>query len=189
MNKRLPITQITKNKEVFNNLPKANVSFKVNNNVAFSFKDFKCKCIKTKDFNNCFSNMWEYAEWSLIVIKRISSYSTMTVQELKEGGRSTRCHPVLGKDLEKLKNILSLIDYKPEFLTQLEEDGFWELTIERALGRMYGYFVDNIYYVLLFDPHHLIYPDLKMGCQYDLLHKNHDPWSEIEKIEDRISGL
>lgn len=145
--------------------------------VVFSFEQFRCKSIKCKEFNNNFNNLWEYGKWSLLLLDRLSNYSTMDISELKNAGTGTRCHVVEGKALERLKNVLFYLGIVVD--DQLNEDGLWELSLGTANGRVFGYFIDNIFYALLFDPHHLIYPNNKLEAQQDLLYRNYDPWREI----------
>lgn len=148
-----------------------------NTNAVFSFEKFKCISIKNKEFNNCFKNMWEYGEWSLKLIERLSKFSTMKALELKSSGKSTRCHSVKGRSLIKLKSVLEATGL--ELNEQLEDYDYYELSLGAAEGRVFGYFIGNTYYVLLFDPHHLIYQQLQYESQHDLLYKNYDPWQII----------
>lgn len=168
---QLPITKFEHSNKT---LPKTNVE---KLNLVFSFENFKCRSIKNREFNNCFTHLWEYGEWSIKLIERLSNFSTMKASELKSAGNSTRCHPVEGKNLEKLKRILELAGLTLN--EQLENESYYELSIGASSGRIFGYFIGNIYYVLLFDPHHLIYQQLQYGSQHDLLHKNYDPWSPM----------
>lgn len=149
-----------------------------NTNTLFSFEKFKCTSIKNKNksFNNCFDSMWEYAEWSLKFIDRLSNFSAMGALTLRASGKSGRCHPVKGGNLTKLKTILETIGLE---LNEQFEDDYYELSLGAGSGRVFGIFIGNIYYILLFDPHHLIYQQLQFGSQHDLLHKNYDPWKAI----------
>ena len=149
-----------------------------NKNVVFSFQNFKCISIKNKEFNNHFKSIYEYAVWSLKLINRISKFSTMKVPELlRISHKGPRCHQVTGKRLTKLKSILSSINV--ELNEQLEDCDYYELSLGQAEGRIFGYFIDNIYYIVLFDPHHLIYEQLEYGSQQDLLYRNFNPWKVI----------
>ncbi|MBU3114630.1 hypothetical protein [Clostridium lacusfryxellense] len=147
------------------------------NKAVFSFQQFRCQSIKCKEFNNMFKNLWEYGAWSLVLLDRLSNYSTMEIAELKGGGDGTRCHPVHDEALERLVTVLKTMGIVCD--EQFNEDGLWELSLGAASGRVFGYFVDNIFYTLLFDPHHLIYPNTRYESQHDLLYRNYDPWSEI----------
>jgi len=180
-NNNIPKSSITKKAQTTTYLPKSETSPKT---ITFSFSKFCCKSIKSRsiNFNNCFKNMWEYAEWSLKLIYRLSEFSKYTPIELKTGGDSTRCHPVRGKRLEKLKNILNELGVVTSIEDdQIMEDGYYELSLGASEGRIFGYFCGNIYFITLFDPHHLLYEQLEYGCQYDLYYKNYDPWLELHR--------
>ncbi|MBU3173709.1 hypothetical protein [Clostridium estertheticum] len=170
---KLPKTKV-KSSIVKQLVPKTKIQI---NNAVFSFQQFNCKSIKCKEFNNMFSDLWEYGEWSLTLLSRLSNYSTMEVSELKGGGDGTRCHLVQEDALERLNMVLDTMGTVCD--EQLKEDGLWELSLGAASGRIFGYFVDNVFYTLLFDPHHLIYPNTRYDCQHDLLYRNYDPWKEI----------
>lgn len=155
-------------------LPTTNLE---NTKAVFSFEKFKCVSIKNKEFNNCFKDMWEYGEWSLKLIERLAKFSTMKALELKSSGKSVRCHQVNGENLIKLKSVLEAVGL--ELNEQLEECDYYELSLGASDGRVFGYFIGSVYYVLLFDPHHLIYQQLKYGSQQDLLYRNYNPWKNI----------
>lgn len=166
----IPVTSIQgENTKI--NLPTTKVS---KNDIVFSFEYFKCQSLKNKIFNNCFENMWHYGEWSILALKKIQSFSSMTRDELKQGGDSTRCHDVKGKDLDKLLKVLVMMGIKID--EQWDVSNFYELSFGTGKGRMFGYFIDNVYYIFLFDPNHLIYANLSKGAKLDLLYKNFDPW-------------
>lgn len=169
--KQLPVSTFKPSPTI---LPITNLE---NINAVFSFEKFKCTSIKNKDFNNCFKNMWEYGEWSLKLIERLSKFSTMKALELKSSGKSVRCHPVNGDNLIKLKSVLEATGL--ELNEQLEDYDYYELSLGAGDGRVFGYFIGSIYYVLLFDPHHLIYKQLQYGSQQDLLYRNYNPWERI----------
>lgn len=148
-----------------------------NQKVIFSFERFKCISIKNKQFNNCFASINAYVKWSTLLFQRLQKFSENTVPELKKAGTSTRCHSVTGNTLIKLKDILKESGLDIDINEQLEE--YWELSLGTSSGRIFGYFISNVYYIILFDPHHLIYPKLEYGAQHDLLYNNYDPWNEI----------
>lgn len=172
--KFLPTVPVSKFSSSPTKLPTTTID---NANAVFSFEKFKCISIKNKEFNNCFKNMWEYAEWSLKLIDRLSKFSTMKALELKSSGKSVRCHPVTGVNLLKLKSVLEASGV--ELNEQLEDCDYYELSLGASDGRIFGYFIGSVYYVLLFDPHHLIYQQLQYGSQQDLLYRNCDPWERI----------
>ena len=62
---------------------------------------------------------------------------------------------------------------------QSEATDYYEISLGAASGRIFGYLIENIFFVLLLDPNHLIYPYLEKGATQDLLYKRYDPWKEI----------
>ena len=104
----------------------------------------------------------------------------MTLGELKNSGRSLRFHSVENKNLMKLKNILLSLGLDTELIfNQSEATDYYEISLGAASGRIFGYLIENIFFVLLLDPNHLIYPYLEKGATQDLLYKRYDPWKEI----------
>ncbi|MCB6366672.1 hypothetical protein LI291_10855 [Intestinibacillus massiliensis] len=144
--------------------------------VSFSFADFKCKSFRDERFNNCFKHFGDYGKFIAMFIAKLSNFSSMTVQELKLGGKATRCHKVENKNRELLEDILKSTGMKEEKIEQIEE--FYQLTISTSNGRFMGYFIGNVFYVVLIDPHHLLYPDLKKSMNQDLCNP-YDPWKEF----------
>lgn len=144
--------------------------------VSFSFADFMCKSIRNDRFNNMFKRFSEYGKFSVLFLKKLSDFSSMSVQELKSGGRSTRCHLIEGENLELLKDILCEVGLSKNKVEQIEE--FYQLTISTANGRFMGYFLGNVFYVLLIDPYHLLYPNLMKSVNQDLCN-SYDPWEEL----------
>lgn len=144
--------------------------------VSFSFSDFKCQSVKNDKFCNHFKHITDYGRFISLFLSKLSSFSSMTVQELREGNKSTRCHPVQGENLKLLKEILLYIGLPKEKIEQIEE--FYQITVATSSGRVMGYFVGSIYYVVLIDPHHLLYPDMKKSVNQDMCN-TYDPWVEL----------
>lgn len=174
----LPITTPVKNNQE-NNIPTLSISSVKEKNIIFSYKYFNCQSLKNDIFNNCFFSMGEYAKWITTFFKKISNYSSMQIGELMSAGKSTRFHPVKNSELIKLKEILKSINVDcDKIFSQEEGNQFYELSVEKGQGRLFGYLIENIYYILLFDPNHLIYINTSKGGKHDLLHKRYDPWED-----------
>lgn len=156
---------------------------KINEKVLnFSFKYFLCISMKNKDFNNCFSSIYDYSTWITFFLDRLSNFSQMTLNEIASSGKTARFHPVENEHLCKLKSILVGMGINVEQLFQQQEgESFYELSFGTGNGRMFGYLIDNQYYILLIDPNHLVYMNCEKGGKQDLLHKNYDPWHELLK--------
>ena len=65
--------------------------------VSFSFSKFVCKSFKSGEFNNMFFCVYDSLAFILLLIQKLTEFCKMNVFELKEGGKSTRCHPVNGE--------------------------------------------------------------------------------------------
>ncbi|MDC4240682.1 hypothetical protein NE398_10975 [Clostridium tertium] len=172
----IPSTKV-KDKKPNKLIPTSKVNSKV---LIFSFKYFMCLSMKNKEFNNCFSSIYDYATWITFFIDRISNFSQMTLNEIACSGKTTRFHPVENGHLIKLKSILLKMGINVDQLFQQQEDeSFYELSFGTGNGRMFGYLIDNQYYILLIDPNHLVYMNCEKGGKHDLLHKHYDPWNEL----------
>lgn len=148
--------------------------------IIFSYKYFSCSCLKNKIFNNCFKNIDDYAIWITLCVERITKFSTMNIGDLIGAGTSARFHPVEDIHLNKLREILSSINANINIMfPQNESNDFYELSFGTSSGRMFGYLIENIYYVLLMDPNHLVYQYADKGAKQDLYFKLYDPWKEL----------
>jgi hypothetical protein len=172
---RLPVTNVASSDR--KKLPTTSLNKK---NIIISYRYFNCISSKNRNFNNCFSGMYDYSIWITFFLKRITEFSTMSISELINASTSTRFHPVENKHLKKLKYVICNTGLKvDELFAQDESQNYYELSFGTGNGRIFGYLIENIYYVLLLDPNHLIYKNASKGGQQDLLHKRYDPWNEL----------
>lgn len=174
MSRNIVVTQPDKER-VAPRLPATQVDLK-KQKVSFSFSDFICKSYKDERFNNQFKRLSDYGKFTAMFINRLSEFSSMTVHELKCGGRSTRCHLIENDNRQLLIEILENLGISHMKIEQIED--FYQLTISAGNGRFMGYFIGNIFYVLLIDPYHLLYPNLKKSANQDLCNA-YDPWKEL----------
>lgn len=174
----IPITNPKKLESINNILP--TIRYNNKENIIFSYKYFKCASVKNNDFNNCFKNILDYAEWITFCLDRLSNFSTMSIGELGNSGNTARFHPVEDKHLAKLKGILKGLGLSADdIFSQDESQNYYELSFGTGNGRMFGYLIDNIYFVLLLDPNHLVYINASKGAKNDLYYKNYKPWEEL----------
>ena len=175
----IPVSH-SNNDNIYNTFPTS--KFDKNKNIIFSFKYLKCCSLKNRNFNNCFTSLHGYATWITLALKKISEYSSMNINEIKGAGKSTRFHPVENKHLDILRNVLIELGVNiDKIFIQNESQNYYELSFGTGNGRMFGYLVENQYYVLLMDPNHLIYKNVSKGAKQDLLYKNYDPWNKLLK--------
>lgn len=172
---KLPTSNVQKEN---NTLPITTVKKK--ESIIFSYKYFKCNSLKSKEFNNCFKNQDDYAKWITFYLKRIAEISTMKIGVISSSGSTLRFHPVEDNHLIKLKSILKSMDLDvDEVFNQNESQNYYELSMGTGNGRMFGYLIENIYFLLLLDPNHLVYMNASKGAKNDLYYKNYDPWYEL----------
>lgn len=174
---KLPITSINK-ESITKKLPVNNLSN--NDHIIFSYKYFRCKSLKNSYFNNCFSSQYDYAQWITFYLSRIVNISTMSLSEIRGSGKTIRFHNVESGALNKLKDVLREIDLDvDQIFQQGSQENYYQVSFGTGNGRMFGYLINNIYYILLIDPNHLIYKCNEKGGNHDLLHKNYDPWINL----------
>lgn len=173
----LPVTVLNRTQNE-TRLPVVNP--RTNSCIVFSYKYFNCSSVKNSEFNNCFNSIYNYAEWITLCLERISKFSTMSIGEISQSGRSVRFHPVECEHLVKLKSILMCTGLDVDkIFPQNEAQNYYELSLGTASGRVFGYLIENHYYILLLDPNHLVYKCTSKGGNYDLLYKNYDPWNSL----------
>lgn len=172
-NSTLPVSKVTEPKAKFPTSELRNEE-----NVSFSFKYLKPKSICCKEFNNKFFSIATCIEFISTFLEKLSHFSSFKVNELKNARNedSTRCHPVKGKPLKLLEDILvNYLEFSPKFLNQIESE-FYELTIEKSKGRFFGFIIGNVYYIVLLDPHHLLYKIDGYYAKNDLATFRYDFW-------------
>lgn len=176
-NRRFPVSSVQSDNVVKNKIPTSKAE--KDNSIIFSMKHLKCTSVKNSSFNNCFYSISVYANWITLFLKKITEFSSMSVQELSQGGKSTRFHTVEDGDLAKLKKIVKEAGLDVDKLFKQEEsNSYYELSFGTSRGRMFGYLAGNTYYILLIDPHHLVYPNYSKGAKEALISNRYDPWTD-----------
>jgi hypothetical protein len=86
------------------------------------------------------------------ILERLKEYSAWTLKRLNgyEGQRA-RCHAI-----DFVKDNLCVRTFG--LGSQQYDQTAWQLCISKANGRIHGFFVDNIFHVVWFDPEHKLYP-------------------------------
>ena len=112
--------------------------------ISFSFKYFQ-------DGHSKFScNGREIAYW-LTLLERLKAISALTAQELLVNRSSSlRCHPIKWEDTSEngfgLPNEEQLVDTPYQFSVSSNEH-----------GRVHGFFIDEVFYIIWLDPNHQLY--------------------------------
>ncbi len=113
--------------------------------ISFSFKYYQ-------DSNSKFSCSEKEVIYWLTLLDRLKALSSLTAQELLVNRSSTlRCHPIKWEDTSEsgfsLPNEEQLVDTPYQFSLSSNEH-----------GRVHGFFIDEIFYIVWLDRDHLLYP-------------------------------
>ena len=113
--------------------------------ISFSFKYYQ-------DSNSKFSCREKEVIYWLTLLDRLKALSSLTAQELLVNRSSTlRCHPIKWEDTSEsgfgLPNEEQLVDIPYQFSISSNEH-----------GRVHGFFINEIFYIVWLDPDHLFYP-------------------------------
>jgi hypothetical protein len=114
-------------------------------NLTFSFKYLQSEHHKFS------GNRQETAYW-LTLLDRLKALSGLTAQELLiNRSSSLRCHPIKWQDTSEngfgLPNEEQLVDTPYQFSLSSNEH-----------GRVHGFFIDQVFYIVWLDPNHQLYP-------------------------------
>jgi hypothetical protein len=112
--------------------------------ISFSFKYYQ-------DDHDKFHCRDRESAYLLTLLERLRSLSGLSVRELLVNRSSTlRCHPIKWNDTSEnkfgLPNEEQLIDTPYQFSLSSNEH-----------GRVHGFFIDEVFYVVWLDPDHLLY--------------------------------
>jgi hypothetical protein len=112
--------------------------------ISFSFKYYQ-------DGHNKFSCNGKAATYWLTLIDRLKALSGLSNQELLVNRSSTlRCHPIRWEDTSEngfgLPNEEQLVDTPYQFSLSSNEH-----------GRVHGFLIDEVFYIVWLDPDHLLY--------------------------------
>jgi hypothetical protein len=112
--------------------------------ISFSFKYYDA----SHDKFNCDDNNGVY--WQALA-NRLKDLSGLTATELRQGGNKTlRFHSIVWADVSEssfgIKGEEQLVDIPYQFSISANEH-----------GRVHGFFVDEVFYIVWLDPNHLLY--------------------------------
>ena len=113
--------------------------------ISFSFKYYE-------DGHNKFSCNEKSATYWLTLIDRLKALSGLSNREiLANRSSSLRCHPIKWEDTSEngfgLPNEEQLVDTPYQFSLSSNEH-----------GRVHGFLIDEVFYIVWLDPDHLLYP-------------------------------
>jgi hypothetical protein len=115
-------------------------------NLRFSFKHLD---LADSDFSIAHRD----SEYFCGVLEKLKSLSAMRATELRANrSKAVRCHPIKWNDTTKQAGFHCLNK-------QLRDLEPWQLQIEKEIyGRMHGFFIDDIFFIVWFDSEHRLYP-------------------------------
>jgi hypothetical protein len=173
-------------KEKRKNLPRLDIPSKPNmdsivvkqidssEKLLFSFSLLECD----NDYYN-FNGMCDKGFKNCVL--KLSEYSKMNTSELlNKGARGTiRLHLIRKED----------VDDWPTYFRDNEqvEDSFYQISFGASKGRAHGLLIDNVFYIIWFDPHHYLYHNSRFGPKVKL-HNVGDCCSIREEIIEQQSN-
>ena len=110
--------------------------------VIFSFDKLK----EDVDFSYCNCEV----NYFLKLLERLKDVSGMTRKEMWENKRTLRYHPI-----DFLRDDVSRKTFG--YGEELDEDAYQFSISSNEHGRVHGYFIDNKFYIVWFDPEHFLY--------------------------------
>lgn len=138
--KRLKKTEVRKN----NNSRIKRTEIKVPIGTSFSFKYFQAD-------NDKFSIRNQDAKYLQALLERLRDLSKLTVTEIiNNHSKSIRCHPIVWK--ETTEQCFEIPNEK-----QLVDTPYQLFETSLSQGRVHGFFIENIVYVVWLDPEHRLY--------------------------------
>lgn len=113
--------------------------------ISFSFKYYQTD-------NSKFSPQTCSADYWVALVERLKGLSTMTLKEfMTDRGSTLRSHPIKWEETSErsfgLPNEEQLVDTPYQFSIS-----------SNARGRVHGFFIDDVFYIVWLDPDHMLYP-------------------------------
>lgn len=120
--------------------------------ISFSFKYFE-------DGHQKFSCADRESNYWLILVTRLRDLSGLTAVELRQGNNKTlRCHPI-----DWSSGGVSEVCFGIPGEEQLVDTPYQFSVTANAHGRVHGFFIENIFFVVWLDPEHQLYPGNPAG--------------------------
>ena len=143
-NKRLKETSISRKPD---NLKSTELS-QLQKGIAFSYKYLQ-------EYHSKFSIRQRDIQYLIALLSRLRDLSSLSVQELKGNSSKTlRCHSIDWKDTSEnnfgIPNEEQLVDVPYQFSISANEH-----------GRVHGFFIGQVFYIVWLDPEHKLYPSRK----------------------------
>ena len=137
---------------VAGNLPKTSkivASPVYNQNLSFSFK-------YVDTGSSVFTLKNQQMRYIFLIIERLKEFSAISKNTLisNRNDKSTRFHPINWKDTAYPKGF-SIKE------TELWQEKSYQFSLGKSKGRIAGFLIDSVFYIVWVDPKHKIYPMYK----------------------------
>lgn len=141
--------------------------------VRFSFIYFN----RSHDLFNCGNTK---DGWYIVLLDNLKEVSELSKNEFLFDQRYKNHYDSHQHDWDKVEHHYPL----PEEMFEQVKDECWQFRLTSSQGRVHGFMVKNVFYIIWLDPHHNFYPDERFGGEkyYD---KPLTPYQEKEiELED-----
>lgn len=98
-------------------------------------------------------------KWFHTLFEKKKVYSKKTLRDLKEDSGYFRLHDI---EPSMLKGNFRIPKDLSQHINE-NETPFYQLKITDGAGRLHGFFLDNIFFVIWFDENHCLYPIQERG--------------------------
>lgn len=100
----------------------------------------------------CLPDLVEKPQYLETLLDRLKNVSNMKMSEFRQAGNALRSHLL---DWDRTTEPKGYSHLSP----QLQDCQPWQFSLARAeLGRIHGILIDDVFYVVWFDPDHKMYP-------------------------------
>lgn len=150
-------------------------------NVIFSWKFF--------DRHHAYFNLGDIGvEWFVNCLDTMKDVSNMPLKDFQR-----HSHPPLRVHRHEWNRVSATYPLPPVLVQEIENDTY-QFAISRANGRVHGFIIDNLFFVVWLDPHHNLYPMERHGgltycdhpadCYDCLALENESLKKEISSVEN-----
>jgi len=132
------------NKEVFKSKEKTFLRFSFK---YLNLQDPDYNVVKPKDGDFECDN-----SWFIKLFERKKALCGMSLQEIKQSGKATRCHRIDWSKTKKPKGF-GIKALSPD----VDDETYQMMGISKGRGRLLGFFIETTFYLVLIDPYHKLY--------------------------------
>jgi hypothetical protein len=118
--------------------------------------------------------------WFLSMMDALKTISKMTFKEfrMQRSDKGLRVHS------HNWDGANACFDFEDDWLEQHEEDCL-QFSISKANGRVHGFMIENVFYIVWMDPEHNLYP----SKNHELVNKYQYPLSDYEILQIENESL